>query len=161
MSQIRQLKHFFFFVFAYVAFWWRVLTQMYCLQHKLRLHKCLSVHPFCLFSVQFCHFLPGDNLFSGCGIAAGQICVYDSIVRSSTEHGGKELQTMNHKTWPSGRGRLWTISPPLSKKRLKYRHTKSDLVGPKGRLVHAERQMVFCQKTADKGNWALLVWNWK
>lgn len=85
---------------------------MYCLQHKLRLHKCLSVHPFCLFSVQSCHFLPGDNLFSGCGIVAGQICVYDSIVRSSTEHGGKELQTMNHKTWPSGRGRLWTISPP-------------------------------------------------
>lgn len=93
---------------------------MYCLQHKLgicfRLHKCQSVHPFCLFSVQSCHFLPGDNLFSGCGIAAGQICVYDSIVRSNTEHGGKELQTMNHKTWPSGRGRLWTIPPSFPKK---------------------------------------------
>lgn len=43
------------------------------------------------------------------GAVAAHFCVYDSIVRSTTEHCGKEPQTMYHKTWPSGRGGgLWT-----------------------------------------------------
>lgn len=61
-----------------------------------------------------CHFLPGDYLFWGGGKTAGQIYVYDSTVRSSTEHSGEEQQRHDLQGEP----------PPPPKKKTKIQTSK-------------------------------------
>lgn len=84
--------------------------------------------------------------------AAGHICVYDSIVRSNTEHCGKktannEPQDMTFRE--TGGRALDTVTTPL--KWTKHKHTKSDLErGKRGILYMLSYKWCFDRRLLTK-----------